>query len=135
MGRIWSEQTKHEKWLAVEVAVCEAWAEVGKIPTEAIPAIRRATFDLARVHEHFHRTRHDVTAFLKAVQETIGEEARYIHFGLTSSDVIDTGLSLQVLEATDLISADLDDLENILIDQAQRHRKTVMVGWTYGCHA
>jgi adenylosuccinate lyase len=136
MGRIWSEQTKHEKWLAVEIAVCEAWAEVGRIPAEALPAIRRAGFELERVQEHFRRTRHDVTAFLKAVQETIGpEEARYIHFGLTSSDVIDTALSLQVLEAIDLIHRGLDRLEGVLVTQAQRHRRTVMMGRTHGVHA
>ncbi|HEX2172220.1 MAG TPA: adenylosuccinate lyase [Dehalococcoidia bacterium] len=136
MGRVWSEQTKHEKWLAVEIAVCEAWAEVGRIPQEALPAIRRATFELDRVQEHFRRTRHDVTAFLKAVQETIGpEEARYIHFGLTSSDVIDTALSLQVIEAIDLIHRGLDGLESVLIDQARRHRRTVMIGRTHGVHA
>ena len=108
MGAIWSEERKIALWLKVEIAVCEAWAEEGVVPAEALPAIRRATVDLERMREIERETEHDVIAFLRAASETVGEEARWIHLGLTSSDVIDTALSLQVLEAIDLMLADID---------------------------
>jgi len=135
MGRIWSEKTKLDTWLAVEVAACEAWAEIGVIPQEAIPGIRQASYDLARVEEVFRETRHDVTAFLKAVQETIGPEGRYIHFGLTSSDVIDTALSLQLVRAAGILEGDIVGLLEVLERRAIEFKDTLMIGRTHGVHA
>src|SRR4051812_27844105 len=99
MGAIWSEQHKINLWLRVEKAVCEAWARRGVIPAEAMPAIRAAACDLARMKEIERETDHDVIAFLRATGETVGEPSRFIHLGLTSSDVIDTALALQIVEA------------------------------------
>jgi adenylosuccinate lyase len=93
MGAIWSEERKIALWLKVEIAVCEAWAEEGVVPAEALPAIRAATVDLDRMREIERETEHDVIAFLRAAGETVGPDARWIHLGLTSSDVIDTALS------------------------------------------
>jgi len=92
MKRVWSEESKFDKWLQVEIAVCEAWAELGTIPQEAIPKIRTARYSLERIGEILKVTHHDVTAFLKSVSDSLGEESRFIHLGLTSSDVIDTCL-------------------------------------------
>lgn len=135
MARVWSLDSKYEKWLAVEVAVCEGWAEEGVIPREALPAIRKAHPNRARMDEVFAQTKHDVTAFLKAVGETIGPESRYVHFGLTSNDVIDTGLSLQIAEASAILLRDVDDLLKTLEALALKHKDTVMVGRTHGVHA
>ncbi|HEX5506455.1 MAG TPA: adenylosuccinate lyase [Thermomicrobiales bacterium] len=135
MGAIWSEERKIALWLKVEVAVCEAWAEEGAIPAEALPAIRAATVDLARMREIERETEHDVIAFLRAASETAGEAGRFIHLGLTSSDVIDTALSLQVLEALDLLLADVDELRAAIGELALRHKDTVMIGRTHGIHA
>src|SRR3712207_1745086 len=103
MGAIWGEQRKIDHWLAVEIAVCEAWARRGVIPEDAMPAIRQASCDLQRMKEIEAETDHDVIAFLRATGETVGEASRFIHLGLTSSDVIDTALALQVIEAADLL--------------------------------
>jgi len=135
MARVWSMDSKFEKWLQVEIAACEGWAELGAIPREALPAIRRARVDRERMDEVFAQTKHDVTAFLKAVGETIGPESRFVHLGLTSNDVIDTGLSLQVAEASAILLQDVDDLLKVLEDLALRHKDTVMVGRTHGIHA
>ena len=94
MKRVWSDETKFDKWLKVEISVCEAWAELGAIPKESLPNIRKARFNLKRFDEILKITHHDVTAFLNTVSESLGEESRFIHLGLTSSDVIDTALSL-----------------------------------------
>ncbi len=135
MARVWSLDSKFEKWLAVEIAVCEAWAELGAIPEEAMPAIRRARVDRPRMDEIFAQTRHDVTAFLRAVGETIGPESRFVHLGLTSNDVIDTGLCLQVAEASAILLADVEGLLRVLESLALAHKDTVMVGRTHGVHA
>ncbi len=135
MGAIWSEERKIALWLKVEVAVCEAWAEAGAIPAEALPAIRAARVDLARMREIERETEHDVIAFLRAAGETVGEAARFIHLGLTSSDVIDTALSLQTLEAIDLLLAGVDGLREAVGALALRHKDTVQVGRTHGIHA
>jgi adenylosuccinate lyase len=136
MARIWSDQHKLETWLRVEVAVCEAWAEQGVVPAAALPAIRAATVDAQRVKELEEQTDHDVTAFLMAVAESVGPEAsRWVHLGLTSSDVIDTALALQVTVATDLLLDDLDRLRAVLRRQALAHKHTLMIGRTHGVHA
>ena len=136
MKRVWSEENKFQKWLRVEVAVCEAWAELGAIPKEAADKIARdARFDLKRIEEHLEETHHDMTAFLRAVGESLGEEGRFVHFGLTSSDVIDTALALQFMEAADLLERDLGELLEVLEARAGEHQRTLMMGRTHGVHA
>jgi len=135
MGAIWSERHKIDLWLAVEKAVCEAWAARGVIPTEAMPAIRAATCNLERMREIERETDHDLIAFLRATGESIGDAARYVHFGLTSSDVIDTALALQAIDAADLLLRRIDAAIEALGREAVRHRMTVMIGRTHGVHA
>ncbi len=135
MGKIWEEEYKFKKWLDVEIAVCEAWAETGEIPEEAIPKIKRAEVDVERIKEHLKITHHDMTAFLKAISETIGDEARFIHMGLTSSDVMDTALSLQLVEASNILLEGVDEVISILKERALEHKDTIMMGRTHGVHA
>ncbi len=135
MGRVWSTQTKLAKWLEVEIAVCEAWAELGVVPRDDIPKLRRARFDLEAIARYEAETHHDVTAFLRSVADSLGPEARWIHLGLTSSDVIDTGLALQLKDASRILDADLAALDATLTDLALRHRHTLMIGRTHGVHA
>jgi adenylosuccinate lyase len=135
MGAIWSEQTKIDNWLAVEKAVCEAWHRRGRIPDSALPAIRAATCDLARLREIEREVDHDMIAFLRATGESVGPDSRYLHIGLTSSDVVDTGLALQATAAADLLCAGLENLIGIVGKQAIVHRDTLMIGRTHGMHA
>ncbi len=135
MARVWSQQNKTEKWLEVEIAACEAWAELGVVPKEALPKIRRASFDLKRMAEIEERTQHDVTAFLGSVAESLGEESRFIHLGLTSYDIVDTGLALQVKEAGAILDQDIAAFLEVLEKQARAHKHTLMVGRTHGVHA
>ena len=135
MGRIWSNQYKYACWLRVEIAVVEAWAEQGRVPKEALPAIRAATFDLARIGEIEEETQHDVIAFLRNLTETVGPDARWIHLGLTSSDVIDTALALQLVESVDLLLRDVDALRDILGRRALQYRYTLEMGRTHNVHA
>jgi len=135
MKRVWSDENKFDKWLQVEIAVCEAWAELGAIPKEALPKLRRARFDPTRFAEILKVTHHDVTAFLNTVAESLGEESRFIHLGLTSSDVMDTALSLQMLEATEILAQDAADLTSVLKMKAVEHKHTIMMGRTHGVHA
>jgi len=135
MKKVWSDENKFTKWLEVEIAVCEAWAELGVIPAKDMDKIKTARFNLNRMEEILRETHHDVTAFLGSVAESLGDESRFIHLGLTSSDVIDTALSLQLLEAVELLSQDIEALISALSEQALRHKYTVMVGRTHGVHA
>jgi adenylosuccinate lyase len=135
MKKVWSDETKFAKWLEVEIAVCEAWAELGVIPREAIPEIKKARFDLKRFDEILKVTHHDVTAFLNTVAESLGEESRFIHLGLTSSDIMDTALSLQLVEAADLLAQDIAELVTVLRKRAIEHKHTIMMGRTHGIHA
>ncbi|CAN5165344.1 adenylosuccinate lyase [soil metagenome] len=135
MGAVWSERNKVDRLLDVEKAVCEAWATRGVIPADAMEAIRQATCDLARMHEIERETDHDTIAFLRATGETVGDAARYIHLGLTSSDVIDTALALQTVDAADLILKRLDAAIEAVGKQALQHRETLMIGRTHGVHA
>ncbi len=136
MGRIWSEQRRFETWLQVEVAAAEAMAEAGVIPAPAAAAIReRGGFEVARIEEIEAKTRHDVIAFTTAVAEKVGEEARWLHFGLTSSDVIDTAQAIQMREACDLILQGLAALAEAIRVRAEEHRRTPMIGRTHGVHA
>lgn len=136
MKAIWSEENKFATWLEVEVLACEAYAELGKIPREAARVIReRARFDVDRINEIEKTTRHDVVAFLTNVAEYVGEEARYIHMGLTSSDILDTSLAVRMRDAGRLLLRRLERLREVLLDQAQEHRYTLMIGRTHGVHA
>src|SRR5919197_95227 len=135
MARVWSAEHKIHLWLRVEIAVCEAWAAHGEIPIEALPEIRRARVDVQRMAAIERETEHDVIAFLRALAESIGPESRFVHLGLTSSDVVDTALALQIVEALDLLERDVDALEGVLTELALAHRDTVMIGRTHGIHA
>jgi adenylosuccinate lyase len=135
MKRVWSDENKFNKWLEVEIAVCDAWAELGAIPREAIPKIKLARCNLKRMEEILKETHHDMTAFLGSVSESLGEESRFIHLGLTSSDVVDTALSLQMVEATEILSQDMKELISVLAQKAIEHKYTLMIGRTHGVHA
>jgi adenylosuccinate lyase len=136
MGRLWSDQRKYETWLQVEIAAAEAMARAGIVPTEAARDIReRGAFDITRIEEIEQTTQHDVIAFTTAVAQHIGPSARWLHFGLTSSDVIDTAQALQMREACDLILAQLDALKHAVRGRAEEHRRTPMIGRTHGVHA
>jgi adenylosuccinate lyase len=135
MGAIWSERKRIDAWLAVEKAVCEAWNRRGRIPGEAMPAIRAASCDLERMRAIEREVDHDVIAFLRATGESIGPAARFVHMGLTSSDVVDTALGMQAAAATDRLLAELDRLAEIVGRQAVCHRGTLMIGRTHGMHA
>lgn len=136
MGRIWEPQNKFQKWLEIEILACEAWAHLGRIPWEAVEEIKKkAAFDIKRIEEIEAVTRHDVLAFLTCVAERVGEASRYIHLGMTSSDILDTGLALQMREAADLILEGLYRLREILAQRAREHKYTLMMGRTHGVHA
>ncbi len=136
MAAIWTDQAKYQRWLDVEIAACEAWAELGQIPAEAARKIRHdASFNLDKVNEYIAVTHHDVTAFLRSVSESLGEPGRYVHFGLTSSDVWDTATGLQLRDASDLLLKDVDALSTVLERQAKTHRDTLCTGRTHGVHA
>ncbi|HEU5423296.1 MAG TPA: lyase family protein, partial [Nitrolancea sp.] len=135
MGAIWSERRKIDLWLKVEIAVAEAWSERGVVPPDALERIRQASCDLDRMKEIEREVDHDVIAFLRATGETVGEAARFIHLGLTSSDVIDTALAMQMVEGLDLLLADVDELLAVVGSEAVKHRDTVMIGRTHGVHA
>ncbi len=135
MKKIWSDKSKFDKWLEVEIAVCEAWTELGEIPREAMTKIRKVNYNLDRIAEFLRVTHHDVTAFLKSVAESLGEESRFIHLGLTSSDVMDTALSLQLRDAANILSQDISELIAVLQNKALEHKYTMLMGRTHGVHA
>ena len=136
MKRIWSQENKYRKWLEVEVNACEAMADLGLIPREAVKNIReKANFTVDRVNEIEDVVNHDVIAFLTCVAEYVGEDSKYIHMGLTSSDVLDTALAAQMKEAGELILAKLKELRPVLLARAKEHRDTIMIGRTHGVHA
>jgi adenylosuccinate lyase len=136
MGRIWTQECKYRKWLEVEVAVCEAQAERGVIPADAMEAIRsKADFDVPRIEQIEKETHHDVIAFLTSVGEYVGPAARFIHEGMTSSDVLDTAFALQLTAAADLLLEDLDRLLEVLQRRAYEWKDTVMIGRSHGIHA
>jgi len=135
MKRVWSDENKFSKWLEVEIAVCEAWSELGVIPREAIPKIKLARINFKRMDEILQQTHHDMTAFLGSISESLGSESRFIHLGLTSSDVIDTALSLQMIEAAEILSQDIKELILVLGQQAIKYKYTPMIGRTHGIHA
>ncbi|MCX8032130.1 MAG: adenylosuccinate lyase [Thermoleophilia bacterium] len=136
MAAVWTDRARMEAWLQVELAVCEAWARLGRIPREAVEEIKaKATFDVERVKQIEETTQHDVIAFVSCVSENVGECSKYIHFGLTSSDVLDTGLALQLKEAGRLLIDETRRLGLVLKERALEHQHTVMVGRTHGVHA
>ena len=135
MREIWSDRRRFEHWLRIEILACEAWADAGRVPRESLPAIRRATFDVERIAEVEERVGHDVIAFLTVVGESIGPDSRFVHLGMTSSDVLDTALALQLREAAGLIGSDLGEVREVAVELAIRHRRTLMAGRTHGIHA
>lgn len=135
MKRVWSDERKFDLWLKVEIAVCEAWSDLGRIPAEDMSRIRNARCDLNRMAEILRVTHHDVTAFLAAVAESLGPESRFVHLGLTSSDVMDTALALQLKEAGEILQRDVRELMRVLRSRAIEHKRTLMMGRTHGVHA
>jgi len=136
MGAIWTEENKFKAWLEVEILACEAWAELGDIPKEDVEKIRKhASFDIDRIKEIEEETRHDVVAFTRAVSETLGEEKKWVHYGLTSTDVVDTALSYLLKQANEILLKDIENFIQILKNKAIEHKFTVMMGRTHGVHA
>src|SRR5688500_19128509 len=136
MGAIWSDQRRYETWLEVELAAADAMAEAGVIPADAARELRaKARFDIARIEEIEQVTQHDVIAFTTAVAEKAGPSARWLHFGLTSSDVLDTAQAIQMRQACDLIVKDIAGALDAVRARAEEHRRTPMIGRTHGVHA
>ena len=135
MKAVWDDSSKYDKWLAVEIASCEAWTSLGTIPEDDMIQLRTAQYDMDLIDKHFAVTRHDMTAFTRSITDQMGLAGRWIHLGLTSSDVMDTALSMQVLEAADLLLEDIDDLLLALSKLAKIHKNTLMMGRTHGVHA
>jgi adenylosuccinate lyase len=136
MSRLWSQEAKYDAWLKVELAVCEVYAKRGVIPADALARIKaRARVDAARIDEIEAKTRHDVIAFLTNLEESIGADSRYVHIGMTSSDVLDTALALQLQQACDVLLADLERFRAALRALALAHKDTLCVGRSHGIHA
>lgn len=136
MGALWSEESRFQAWLDVELAACDAWSKLGAIPREDVDLLyAKASFDVDRIHEIERTTRHDVVAFTRAVSESLGPEKKWVHYGLTSSDVVDTALMVQIKKANDLLLAAIDRMLRALAEAARKHRRTLMMGRTHGVHA
>ena len=136
MSSLWSEHAQFQSWLDVELAACAAWSELGVIPKEDVEILYRdASFDVERIHHIEEATRHDVVAFTRAVSESLGEEKKWVHYGLTSSDVVDTALMVRLKDANDLILEGLDRMLAVLAERAREHKMTLMMGRTHGVHA
>lgn len=136
IGKIWEEQNKLDIWLKIEVLACEAWANLGKIPKQAVENIKKnAEFDLKRVLQIEDEVHHDVIAFLTNVSENVGPDAKYLHYGMTSSDVLDTALSVQMVQSLELITGELNQLIKVLKERAVENKEVLMVGRTHGVHA
>jgi len=135
MKQVWSDENKYLKWMAVELAACEAWSAEGVIPQEDMAKLRGAEYNHGRMVELFETTRHDVTAFLSSITESMGPEGRWLHLGLTSNDMLDTGLNLQLVEAGALLQTELDRAIAALAAKAVEHKDTLAMGRTHGVHA
>lgn len=135
MKAVWSNESKYGKWLQIEIAVCEAWFKKGLIPPEDIQKLREATYDPTLFDQILGRTKHDMTAFLQSTTAGLGKEGRWLHQGLTTSDVWDTATSLQLVEAGNLLDEELQKLEFSLKEKALMHKDTLMMGRTHGVHA
>jgi adenylosuccinate lyase len=136
MAKIWSQENKLKKWLFVEVLACVALEKLGEIPKSAVNNIKKkADFDINRINLIEEKTRHDIIAFLTNVADYVGEDSRYIHLGLTSSDILDTGLAIQLKEASDILLNDLNHLAKAIKEKALKHKNTIMIGRSHGVHA
>ncbi len=136
MGKIWSDENKYQSWLKVEIAACEAQADLGYIPQEAVARIKeKAGFDSSRIQEIEKEVKHDVIAFLTSVAEQVGPEARYIHYGMTSSDLLDTAMALVIRDATAIILQDIDQMLEVLEQKAIDYKDTICIGRSHGIHA
>lgn len=136
MGNLWGESEQFKSWLEVELAACAAWSEIGVIPHDDVNKLYdEASFDIDRIHEIEKTTRHDVVAFTRAVSETLGEERKWIHYGLTSSDVVDTALCFRLKKVNAVLLKKIDELLEVLKNKAQEHKYTLMMGRTHGVHA
>ncbi|OED35664.1 adenylosuccinate lyase [PVC group bacterium (ex Bugula neritina AB1)] len=136
MGKIWSEENQYQKWLDIEILVCEAWADLGIIPLPALKTIKeKAAFDIDRVREIESQTHHDVIAFLTSVSEFVGPDSRYVHYGMTSSDILDTSLSVRLVEASDIILEKLKKLAQVLREGALKFKGMAIMGRSHGIHA
>ncbi|MGO2083370.1 adenylosuccinate lyase [Vagococcus sp.] len=136
MGHIWTDENRYQAWLEVEILADEAWAELGEIPQEDVKKIReKATFDIDRILEIEQETRHDVVAFTRAVSESLGEERKWVHYGLTSTDVVDTAYGYLLKQANDILRQDLNRFLEIIGEKAKKYQYTVMMGRTHGVHA
>jgi adenylosuccinate lyase len=135
IAAIFSDESRLRRWLDIELLAAEGWAQIDMVPKDALPKLRKARLDIERIEQLEAEQGHDVAAFVSAVQETLGDEGRYIHLGLTSSDIVDTALATQLRDAAAIIDKDAEALELALATQAERHRLTVMMGRTHGVHA
>ena len=136
MAEVWSEYNRYKCWLEVEILADEAWAALGEIPAEDVAKVRaKATLDIDRILEIEKETRHDVVAFTRAVSESLGEERKWVHYGLTSTDVVDTAYGYQLKQANDILRKDLQNMLEIIGNKAKEHKKTVCMGRTHGVHA
>jgi adenylosuccinate lyase len=135
MARVWSDDNKLDKWLQVEIAVCEAWAARGIIASDDLASIRNAKYDRERWAEYEREMHHDLNSFLRSVADSLGEESRFVHLGLTSSDVVDTGLALQLIEATEVIEEGVRGLMEAIAARALEHKRTLCMGRSHGVHA
>ncbi|MPZ24285.1 MAG: adenylosuccinate lyase [Dehalococcoidia bacterium] len=135
MAAIWDDEARLQQWLRVEIAACQAWTEAGRIPREDMERIRRATVDPDRAAEYEKEMHHDVNSFLRAVADSLGDESRFVHMGLTSSDVVDTALALQLVAAAELLERDVEALIDVLVAKAREHKDTLTMGRSHGVHA
>ncbi|WP_100489273.1 adenylosuccinate lyase [Sporolactobacillus pectinivorans] len=136
MGAIWTEENKYKAWLEVEILACEGWSEIGEIPKEDCKKLREnATFTVERVHEIEQITRHDVVAFTRTVSESLGAEKKWVHYGLTSTDVVDTAQSYLLKQCNDLLLKDIEHFVEVIREKAKKYKNTVMMGRTHGVHA
>jgi adenylosuccinate lyase len=135
MAAVWSDKGKYDRWLQVEIAVCDAWAERGDIPQEAAEKIHNARYDLDDFQRYLKEIQHDVISFLRSVADSLGEESRFVHMGLTSYDVVDTALGMQLRDSCDILQRDLQALTAAIEEKARRYKDTLMMGRTHGVHA
>jgi len=136
MGEIWTEQNQFQAWLDVELAACRAWSDIGVIPSEDVDKLyEKASFDIDRIHEIEEVTRHDVVAFTRAVSETLGDEKKWVHYGLTSSDVVDTALAYRLTKANAILKTSIQNFADALGKKAVEHKNTIQMGRTHGVHA
>ena len=136
MMDVWSEQAKYEAWLKVEILIDEAWSKLGHIPESDVELIKKnAKFDVDRIYELEAETRHDVVAFTRCVSESLGEEKKWIHYGITSTDVVDTANGIRFKKADEILRKDIDEFMVVLKEKALLYKDTVMMGRTHGVHA